>query len=322
MASDSEFFTEFKSQHNICATVCCICHKTLTDASSIEYGIGPVCRKNGNYDDAPALSSSQIAFLEEAIDAAFPEQLAGYLLGKVKPDSPATTRQIAKCTIYYASSIIGTQEAGRLIHCIRVLICMGYTQLAQRLLSKSYGHLLWLEEGEIDEKEAPKLFYKGPFNKLINSYLKSQFKGKWDGTNRHWILEGQLLDCAAMLVAAEVGDLKPLPLTPPKIEEVTVVKKKIPIKTKDAVSSDKETPPPSPEKGTPEKAQVIVKLTITDQTVSVFSPFNYKFKTQVKTLLEGQWDPSSKQWKVDLKHLEILKKLIITHYPQSLTLVV
>jgi len=73
---------------------------------------------------------------------------------------------------------------------------------------------------------------------------------------------------------------------------------------------------------TPEKPIIQVKLTLTGQTVSVNSPFNYKFKNQVKTLLEGQWDPFSKQWKVDVKHLEILKKIIIENYPESTMILV
>jgi len=319
MASDNEFFADFKTTYNICATVCCICHKTLTDPSSIEYGIGPVCRKNGNYDDAPALSTHQVDPLEEAIDAAFPVELGEFLLGKIKVDSPITTRQIAKCTIYYASSVIGTTEAGRLIHCIRVLIIMGYTQLAQRLLSKSYGHLVWISADDVDTQEKPKMFYKGPFNALINQYLKGQFKGVWDKKDRRWVIEGSLLDCMAMLVAAEVGDLKPLPVkiiepsTPPQ------TKMKIPIKIKEpSTPEEKKQSLPS----TPEKPIIQVKLTLTGQTVSVNSPFNYKFKNQVKTLLEGQWDPFSKQWKVDVKHLEILKKIIIENYPESTMILV
>src|SRR5437870_12952217 len=99
---DFDFFAEFKSKHNICATHCCVCHKTLTDPSSIEFGIGPICRKNGNYDDAPVLSPNKVKELEVAINATFPAEGASFLLSKIKIDLPSMTRQLARCTIYYA----------------------------------------------------------------------------------------------------------------------------------------------------------------------------------------------------------------------------
>jgi len=38
------------------ATTCCVCGADLVDATSIEFGIGPVCRKKYDYEDAYAVT--------------------------------------------------------------------------------------------------------------------------------------------------------------------------------------------------------------------------------------------------------------------------
>jgi len=145
MTDAKDFFTAFKGEHKLCATKCCICHKTLTDASSIEFGIGPTCRKNYKYDDAPVITKTkEKKDLIEAIHATFPDRMAASLIKKIeeKDMTPTFSREIAKCTVYYASSIVGTAEAGRMIQCISVLRCLGYENLATRLLYKAYDHKL------------------------------------------------------------------------------------------------------------------------------------------------------------------------------------
>lgn len=348
----SDFFTEFKTKYHLCATQCCICHKTLTDPSSIEYGIGPICRKNGNYDDAPVLTDTQVKPLTAAIDAAFPPDAAVELTNKIAINSPTMTRQLARCTIYYASSIVGSKEAGRMIHCIRILICLGYDKLASRLLSKSYGHTVW-PKTEDQKGEIKLMYYKGPFNKLINAYLKSQFKGHWDTDKRQWSIEGKMIDCMAMLVAAQVGDLPSLPSSPPikiqlkKLElgDSPPFSKELPplslvqtLKSLPPIKFFKKELPPEDKKpkipitlksklvddsvkiSMAEKKDVetffpAIKLALTEKTIAVTSPFNLKFKTAVKTQLGGKWDANTKQWVVDIAKMTALKTLLNESYP-------
>jgi hypothetical protein len=80
---EMDIFSLLKTKHNICATRCCICHKELKDPSSIEFGIGPTCRRNGQYDDAPTLSNEQIENVKMAIEIGFPEKIATDLLNLV-----------------------------------------------------------------------------------------------------------------------------------------------------------------------------------------------------------------------------------------------
>lgn len=120
MSSDAkledDYFIQIKSKYNICATKCCLCHKTLTDPSSIEYGIGPICRKNNNYDDAPKPDPTQLNTAIEAIHAIYLEELSTQLINLLTKNGnhPSTSdcRQIARLTIYYASSLVGTANAG------------------------------------------------------------------------------------------------------------------------------------------------------------------------------------------------------------------
>jgi hypothetical protein len=158
-----------------------------------------------------------------------------------------------------------------------------------RLLEKTYGHKIWQDSD--DQKEAKKFYYKcNSDNANINAYFKNQFKGQWNSIQKHWELEGQLIDCIAMLIASEIGDLPHLSIK--LIEKEKTNQSKTLIKPK---SSTKMTN---------------VKLLIAEQNIGIISPFNHTFKTKVKTQLNGKWNAKSKQWKIDLAHLDALKILI------------
>ena len=293
--SEDDFFTQIKTKYNICATKCCLCHKVLTDSSSIEYGIGPVCRKNGNYDDAPALDPKNLSVVIESIHAIYPEEISAKLIEKIKVSgSTSNSRQLAKLTVYYASSLVGTEKAGLMIQCIRLLIGLGYDQLAVRLLGKSYGQWVWhgdsqnvsptfISDNSPSSGKVLPLYYKGPFNTNINAYLKTDFKGVWDSKQRHWqLMQGSRLDCVSLLVRHQLGEL------PPFLPQKLKLKKKVPetpiSKTVEPTKTIDEVTKAETKKAIEAK---MVILTIVDQNIFVTSPFNYKFKNQVKTELEG-----------------------------------
>lgn len=306
LSPDEDYFTQIKSKYNICATKCCLCHKTLTDPSSIEYGIGPICRKNNNYDDAPALDPNQLTNAIEAINAIFAEEISTQLIEKIKIGSASNCRQLAKLTIYYASSLIGTATVGQIIQCIRLLIALGYDQLAICLLGKSYGHWVWTEE---EDNSISQLYYKGPYNIKINEYLRKEFKGQWDKTKHHWQLQGNRLDCIAMLINHELGILPVFPHLSGSVGSQPLPQKiKLEIKNEEMKNEiDK-------------KIGKNVILTQIDQMIMIESPFNYNFKNKVKIELKGTWDSLKKKWIVDVKYFDKLKQLISEHYPTLKTI--
>jgi hypothetical protein len=199
MADTTEFFEEFKTSHEVCASHCCICGRKLTDSSSIEYG----------YEDAPVITDGNVDEVCAAISAFFPGDAAAYLIEKVKVDSPTFSRQLANCAVYYASSLVGTTNASDMIHGIRLLIAMNYGNLSRRLLFKCYNHKI-----EIDD-ESNKFTYSGPFNKVVNAHLKAHFKGRWNPDEKHWMLQGDYISCMALLVKSETEELE-MPVSPKK----------------------------------------------------------------------------------------------------------
>lgn len=285
MASDIELF---RSKYNICATQCCICHKLLTDPSSIEYGIGPVCRKSSNYDDAPMLSDKYIKVVNDAIHEGFPPEMTSDLQSLVVADSPATSRQLAKMVVYYASYLVGKPEANKLIHCIQILLCLGYEQLSKKLLENSYRHVLWTPDTDMDLLV---IQYKGPFNALVNAHFKANFKGRWNASAKQWDLEGELFDCMSMLINAETGHLS-------QIDDTT---KKPSLKFKPNTDGMKNP--------------IGVKLNIQGASVGVVAPYNFSFKEHIKNQFKGKWDPHNKQWIVDMTYMSELSTLIKQIYP-------
>lgn len=322
------FFSAFKGEHKLCATKCCICHRELTDTSSIEFGIGPTCRKNYKYDDAPVVTKdSDKKELIEAIHATFPDQMANYLIKKIETTTmtPANSRELAKCTIYYASSLIDKADAVLMIQCIRVLRCLGYINLATRLLDKSYGHKLVPGPTLIndDDTTTDTFYYSGPFNKIVNEYLKTQFNGKWETSMKRWILCGDIMECTALVISATLGKLLPLPKL-----KIPVLKKKADDKEAEKVApkeAEKAAPKEAEKVATKEaemepKKETCVTLTKIGKIICIESPFNYKFKNDVKSLLNGKWDAKLKMWKVSTDVEKDLKSLIAQHYPKLSTI--
>jgi hypothetical protein len=209
-------FDNIKHKYNICASHCCVCHRKLDDPSSIEVGIGPICRRSYHYEDAPVLNTDQVLRVRAALNDGFPAELSTELTTLVRVNSGSDSRQLAKCVVYYASSLVGTNQS--CVHCVRILFCLGYYHLASRLLFKSYQHDLIHSTDDIMTFK-----YKGPFNATINTYLKNQFKGRWYPKDKLWMLEGSWIDCLGVLIDVELGKLSALPMMVQKPEIPSVV---------------------------------------------------------------------------------------------------
>ena len=73
----------------------------------------------------------------------------------------------------------------------------------------------------------------------------------------------------------------------------------------------------------------VIKLIIGDGIINVSMTFtggvDHKLKSKLNESITSigvgvrdiKWDPYSKHMTIDMKHLEIVKKIIMEHYPQS-----
>lgn len=68
--------------------------------------MGPVCRKNINYDDAPILQPEKVESLKEALNGSFSKEIVSYWIERIKIGSPNWSRQLAKRKMKWGNTAV------------------------------------------------------------------------------------------------------------------------------------------------------------------------------------------------------------------------
>lgn len=162
---------------NKVASHCCVCGLSLVDATSIEFGIGPVCRNKYSYEDAYAISEATgvevSLFLAEQN---FPHEVAVSVDEAVQRDD---SRRAANVLVHYASAEQG-EAAILTAHVLRLL---GYVALADRIQDR-------LLAVKLTRTPDGMVAVKTPFNLSFLGVLKAKWVPgrRWDGENKVWLL--------------------------------------------------------------------------------------------------------------------------------------
>lgn len=115
----------------IVATHCCICRRELTDAVSVEHGIGPVCSTK-YYSQAHVPTEQQILEATGSLHAAdLPEEaVIDAVLAEFDRNN---ARQACNILIYYASAHY--EDRDRIFKIAAIVRDLGYVELADKLES-------------------------------------------------------------------------------------------------------------------------------------------------------------------------------------------
>jgi len=147
------------------ATHCCICGRQLIDATSVEKGIGPICRNKYNYEDAYPVLTAQANQLEAYL-VNHPDYFPGEFTVRVSDAAKADdSRKAANLLVYRASSEMG-MIAVRSAEALRML---GYVVLADRIIDR-------LVPVRIEEKDG-RLDVHTPYSETFISEVR-QIKGR------------------------------------------------------------------------------------------------------------------------------------------------
>lgn len=114
----------------VTASHCCVCRAHLTDAESVEHGIGPICsRRYYNPQHVPtekmvreALGHLQVSGLPDYIIDAFL---------RLVNDKRRNARKGSNLLVYWASCHY--QDREEVFKCSRIIRALGYTELADKL---------------------------------------------------------------------------------------------------------------------------------------------------------------------------------------------
>lgn len=159
--------------YNKVATTCCVCGIGLKDATSIEFGIGPVCRRKYRYEDAypitPGIADQTAKYALHCFPAEFCDKLAPALL---KDDS----RRAANLLVYFASAEQGLSA----VYAATALRILGYVELAARIEKRLVGVNVTRQGGWIA--------VASEFNELFIADVK-RLGGRWSGKPaKVWLL--------------------------------------------------------------------------------------------------------------------------------------
>ncbi len=116
---------EFSKACRVLATRCCVCHRDLVDADSVDLGIGPICRKRYMKPE-PGASESAAAFAaltQSQVPTEILEAVA------VRP----TAREQANMLVYWASANI--DDSDKVLSIAPALRLLGYNALADKLVA-------------------------------------------------------------------------------------------------------------------------------------------------------------------------------------------
>lgn len=160
------------------ATTCCVCGIGLVDATSVEFGIGPVCRRKYRYEDALPISPDQaneLAVLLAGLkgDDRFPEDVMVAVLDAAFKDD---SRRAANVLVYFAS----VEQGMKAVLVARALRVLGYADLAARIEKRLVGVHLTRKDG--------KIAVASEFNESFIAEVK-RLGGRWSGKpEKVWLL--------------------------------------------------------------------------------------------------------------------------------------
>ena len=168
------------------ASHCSACGRMLTDASSIEFGIGPVCRRKHGYEDAPAIEdpTPATAILETLTEGVVRDAAIEAVQGKDSRKA-AKVLNLALAVWRHAKRLNATEDfdVNARIAC-EALKVLGYGTLAEKVL-ETFAEPEKTPEVFISEVGG-RLSLKTPYNPEFVEAVRDIKGRKWDRESRVW----------------------------------------------------------------------------------------------------------------------------------------
>lgn len=292
---------------------CCRCSKELTDAASMEAGIGPVCRKQDN------------TLLANSIPANPPEALMHFLGIDIGSLVPETVNTVLTVKHDLAANLAGT-DWRKVIKRIEWILSFEdnrkVTLGAFSNVARSLGYLglaaLW--NGEASTGQATvwfangRLYVAGPRNMAARFAFKKaggRFLGSVAvpnvGNKPAWYVEHNG-DIPAFATAIQTHYPVNIGLT-----DSLAVATAYAAQVKATPAPVAPTPPTAPTGGSNVKHRIEQR----GSSLSVFTPYDAGFIADLKATVPyafRSWEPAAKCWKVESRFLSAVSELILKHY--------
>ena len=279
---------------------CCRCGEELTDPASINYGVGPVCRKLANSALAAAMAANTTAALV-AIEGV---ELTGVLndaLVALRAEivEGAETRKDWRNVVNVLVRLASYAGAAKQNAFILAIAAMGYPALAAVAAGEASSGKAELAV------EGGKLTLQSPRNKAAVLAIK-KIEGRWfDGNKKVWSFPVKALREVLSVVSVYY------PASKVNVMELAAECGKVAAEGQAAATT----------KTAPVKVSK-VKVVAVAGGVNVFSPYNATFVADLKGKLpyhQRKWNAADKCWWVGAQGMEVLIALVKTHYAEELS---
>jgi hypothetical protein len=157
-------------------THCSCCNRPLTDGTSVEFGIGPVCRGKYGYEDAYEIDDETakkvIAIVKGLADTKLADKVIAPVLGD---DSRRAVNVLNHAVAVWAHE--GSHEDDTKA-CLEAMKAMGYETLSDKIGGRLAEVEIGIEDGMV--------LLDTPFDTDFIEAIKSVTGRRWDKENKVW----------------------------------------------------------------------------------------------------------------------------------------
>lgn len=298
---------DYALKARITATHCCICRKELTDAESVEHGIGPVCSRK-YYDPDFLPNEKQVMNAIGLLQASgLPEHIIDEFLSCVDNLEGAeknNARKACNLLIYWASCRYYDRD--EVFRCSAIIRALGYDTLADKLEIDRTAARIEEKDGFLHVLVGKK--YR--FVRDLRRIPKIEETGEVSGDKTGWKVplseKDHFMAVLGLYYGNELacGGSRVWVIPHKRISDVLY------FRTQHSVQpAPIPTPAPTP--------KVFIK--VMPGYAKVFTPFNADYINALKQVVpfrHRRW--TGECWEVTLVYLNAVKSLIHTHYGVAL----
>lgn len=286
----------------ITATHCCVCKAALTDAESVEIGLGPICSKR-YYNPLFTPSEAQV---QEALGLLAFAGLADHVVDsflKLVNNDHTNARKGCNLLVYWASAHYDAQD--EVFKISKIIRALGYTELADKLeidrtvvSLQDKGDPNYLIAFVPERNRSRQDIERVPGIEALRTYEGRQEKR---GSKIGWKVprvEQAHFEC---VLGVYFGGSLMVGLT-----GITTVPRR-------RLSDILAFRTPSLQAGA--QAQVgNIRLSVVGNTLEVYTPYHQGFISDIRALRGRRWEANKKCWVVPLSDEGAIKAMILRHY--------
>lgn len=196
MASEEELWKIIRNASGGLKTRCIVCRQELTDAPSIDRGIGPVCSSRFGSNPQP-IGEDRDEWIRTLLPLVFSQEYLDIIMSHYTKDSATFTRQLANATVYWLSRYGQSLIKSQLGNAIRLIFSLGFTRIGFRVMTEY-----------LDYRQDPKKgIVKHPYAKKVIPIYKDLL-GVWDPNEYAWVFPEEAMRWVYQIyLAYRTGDL-------------------------------------------------------------------------------------------------------------------